>query len=312
MNPVHRLVWLGFVLSVGLDSAAQAPTPPSAAPSLVSHVLPTYPQIAQSARVQGLVEIGATIESDGRVAPAVRVNRSIPLLDQAAIDAIRQWRFAPSDTSAKVTVTVRFVLNDPFRYPRPATYSRPLPPWIPGNLAFVYLYQCRRTSVEIDSIAQSVTNTRGYPPTARRFAFGFDVEQASEVFITLVGAGLFDASLEVTRKPYDGSTWQEAAPVEPGLQQAGDRIIVTVSAETPVVDVQGARQIQWFGGDQPTLYATHTLRVRRGDRWTQFTWNEPLGPRSAEHVKEFALAGKRIRALVKRNLTDARIRPDCL
>jgi len=102
------------------------------------------------------------------------------------------------------------------------------------------------------------------------------------------------------------------APINAEMTVGQRTEVVTVVARATMVDVQNARQIQWFGGDQPTLYTTHTLRVRRGDRWTQFTWNEPLGPRSAEHVKEFALAGKRIRALVKRNLTNARIRPDCL
>jgi len=54
-----------------------------------------YPSIAQSARVQGVVIVEATIGPDGKVSDA-RVLRSIPLLDQAALDAVRQWVFTPT------------------------------------------------------------------------------------------------------------------------------------------------------------------------------------------------------------------------
>ncbi|HET9833220.1 MAG TPA: energy transducer TonB, partial [Vicinamibacterales bacterium] len=58
---------------------------PIAPPRKVKDVRPVYPPIAQSARVQGVVIIEATIGPDGHVAEA-RVLRSIPLLDQAALD----------------------------------------------------------------------------------------------------------------------------------------------------------------------------------------------------------------------------------
>ena len=53
-------------------------------------VKPVYPAIAQSARVQGVVIIEATIGPDGTVQEA-KVLRSIPLLDAAALDAVKQW-----------------------------------------------------------------------------------------------------------------------------------------------------------------------------------------------------------------------------
>ena len=234
--------------------------------------------------------------------------RSIPLLDQAALDAIRQWRFTASpDKSTKVTVTVRFVLTDPFFYPRPATYRHDLPSWIPGNFAFVYKYACRRATEEIDSITRFVTNTKDRRAPALRFSFDFEGEQAAEVFVALVGAGFFDAGRE------GGRTWKEVPPVEAGIRQTGDEILVTVPAETPVVDVQNvAAQIQWFGGNQPEPRVHHVLRVRRADQWKEFSWNEPLDAKSSESERAFAAAGRRIRALVKKNLTDARMRSVCL
>ena len=64
-------------------------------PMKMRDVDPVYPPIAQAARVQGIVIIEATISADGRVMNA-RILRSMPLLDQAALDAVRQWEYTPT------------------------------------------------------------------------------------------------------------------------------------------------------------------------------------------------------------------------
>ena len=74
-----------------------------------------YPAIARSARVQGIVIIEATIDETGRVSDA-RLLKSIPLLDEAALAAVRQWAFTPTrlngkPTSVVMTVTVQFRLE---------------------------------------------------------------------------------------------------------------------------------------------------------------------------------------------------------
>jgi protein TonB len=84
-------------------------------PVKVRDVAPTYPQIAQAARVQGIVILEATIGADGQVLNA-RVLRSVPLLDQAALDAVQQWQFTPTllngvPVPVVMTVTVSFVLR---------------------------------------------------------------------------------------------------------------------------------------------------------------------------------------------------------
>ena len=76
---------------------------------------PVYPPIAQSARVQGIVIIEATLTPDGRVANA-RILRSVPLLDQAALDAVRTWEYTPTMLNGVavpviMTVTVTFTLS---------------------------------------------------------------------------------------------------------------------------------------------------------------------------------------------------------
>jgi len=85
------------------------------APTKTRNVQPIYPLIAQSARVQGVVIIEATIDPDGKVANT-RVLRSIPLLDQAALDAVRKWEFEPTRLNGVavpviMTVTVNFTLR---------------------------------------------------------------------------------------------------------------------------------------------------------------------------------------------------------
>ena len=82
------------------------------APTKIKDVKPVYPAIAQSARVGGVVTIEATIGPDGKVMEA-KVVRSIPLLDQAALDAVRQWEYTPAllngvPVSVLVTVTINF------------------------------------------------------------------------------------------------------------------------------------------------------------------------------------------------------------
>jgi len=64
-------------------------------PTKVKNVNPTYPPAAVSKKVQGQVWVEATIGADGKVKDA-KVVRSIPQLDQAALDAVRQWEFTPT------------------------------------------------------------------------------------------------------------------------------------------------------------------------------------------------------------------------
>jgi periplasmic protein TonB len=85
------------------------------APRKVRHATPVYPLIAQRARVQGLVIIDATIGPDGRVSET-RIRQGNPLLDQAALDAVRQWQFTPTllngvPVPVIMTVTVNFTLD---------------------------------------------------------------------------------------------------------------------------------------------------------------------------------------------------------
>lgn len=127
--PVGDRSGTGFV-PAGVVSGDPLPAPPAPAatrkepvrvgsdirpPHKVSGVSPRYPTIAQASRVQGVVILEAVIGEDGTV-QHVRVLRSQPLLQDAAVEAVRQWRFTPTLLNGQpvpvvMTVTVAFTLD---------------------------------------------------------------------------------------------------------------------------------------------------------------------------------------------------------
>ena len=84
-------------------------------PRKIHDAHPIYPEIARAARKEGTVILEAVLDPTGRVTQ-LRVIRSVPLLDQAALDAVGQWRYTPSlyggrPVSVLMTITVRFTLQ---------------------------------------------------------------------------------------------------------------------------------------------------------------------------------------------------------
>jgi protein TonB len=84
-------------------------------PEVITKVNPVYPEMAREANVDGTVMIQALVGKDGKVHD-VRVVKSIPLLDKAADEAVRQWIFKPALANNKpvavwVGVPVRFSLH---------------------------------------------------------------------------------------------------------------------------------------------------------------------------------------------------------
>jgi protein TonB len=82
----------------------------------LSGVAPQYPMIAKSARVQGAVVLAASISKTGRI-ENLRVVSGPPMLQSAALDAVRSWRYNPyllngESVAVDTTVTVVFHLGD--------------------------------------------------------------------------------------------------------------------------------------------------------------------------------------------------------
>lgn len=85
-------------------------------PTKVKDVKPVYPVAAQTARVQGVVIVETLIDEAGNVANA-RVLRSIPPLDDAALESVSKWQFSPTEINGRpvavlVTITVNFTLME--------------------------------------------------------------------------------------------------------------------------------------------------------------------------------------------------------
>jgi protein TonB len=101
------------------------------APSKLNNVAPVYPSMAKQARVEGTVILEATINPQGRVTE-VKVLRGIPLLDNSAMDAVKQWHYSPTllngtPVPVVMTVTVNFRLNGDGRSSAPAVKAAPAP-----------------------------------------------------------------------------------------------------------------------------------------------------------------------------------------
>jgi protein TonB len=114
----------GGVVGGVVGGLPDAPPPPQQAirvggqikePKKLKDIKPVYPDIAKQARVQGVVILECTISPQGKVSD-VKVLRGIPLLDQAAIDAVKQWVYTPTllngvPVPVIMTVTVNFKLS---------------------------------------------------------------------------------------------------------------------------------------------------------------------------------------------------------
>jgi len=115
---------------VGGVSVAEIPGPPPPepprapirvggklqAPTLIHQVSPVYPSVATAAGVEGTVILEAIIDEEGRVED-LKVLRSSGVLDRAALEAVRQWRYEPLLLNGRpekfiLTVVVSFSLSD--------------------------------------------------------------------------------------------------------------------------------------------------------------------------------------------------------
>jgi protein TonB len=71
-------------------------------------VEPIYPPPARARRLEGTVVLDAVILKDGTVSEVTVVKSGTPMFDKAARDALRQWRFTPSDRDVIMSLTVHF------------------------------------------------------------------------------------------------------------------------------------------------------------------------------------------------------------
>jgi len=118
----------------GLGAAGQADGPGTdeiysvggdvLAPKLVRRVEPNYSEAARRERIEGAVIVHGVVTTSGNVIDIKVLKAVHPLVDEAAIEAVRLWRYSPATKNGKpvachLTVTCTFALNSPTPKPRP-------------------------------------------------------------------------------------------------------------------------------------------------------------------------------------------------
>jgi protein TonB len=73
---------------------------------------PNYPPEAAAAGVHGTVIIQANVSPDGKIQDAHVVRSVSPALDQAALDAVKQWEYEPTGLPAAVSLTINISFNN--------------------------------------------------------------------------------------------------------------------------------------------------------------------------------------------------------
>lgn len=128
-----RLTLLALIAITSPPSRAQDPEPPKetpAAPSvsrillggtavaakLLNRVQPIYPPLARQTRISGTVRLHAIIGFDGAI-KSLEVVSGHPLLQQASLEAVRQWRYEPTKLNGEsveidTTIDIIFSLNE--------------------------------------------------------------------------------------------------------------------------------------------------------------------------------------------------------
>jgi protein TonB len=115
---------LGGVIG-GMGTAPPPPRPKQTGPlrvggnvqaaRIINRIQPVYPPLARQTRISGVVRLHAVISKDGTI-KELEVQAGHPLLQQAALDAVRQWRYQPTllngePVEVDTTIDVIFSLN---------------------------------------------------------------------------------------------------------------------------------------------------------------------------------------------------------
>jgi TonB family protein len=109
--------YLFLILEPAGVGRKKAPGDSALSPTLISKVNPTYPEEARKKKITGIVRVEALIRKDGTIGEVKVLESPDESLSEAAVQAVRQWRYKPPVDAAGVphdiryTVTIRFVLN---------------------------------------------------------------------------------------------------------------------------------------------------------------------------------------------------------
>lgn len=84
-------------------------------PKVVEKVNPVYPEEARAEKVQGVVVLDVTVDTGGGPSDVKVTKDPDPRLSQAAVDAVKQWRFEPARTAKGDPVAVVYTVTVAFK-----------------------------------------------------------------------------------------------------------------------------------------------------------------------------------------------------
>jgi TonB family protein len=192
---------------------------------LLKKVEPIYPELAKRARVQGKVVLMVTVDEQGYVSDA-RVMEGHPLLNDAAVSAVKKWRYSPTLLNGApvpviATVTIVFNLAE-----APSTLSFVPPTYVPPPQENPYEYGLPGTVPQFMNIVHQdplfgavlivVSPMVGVSPSERFFPpqFAFDIERLHDLMKA--------AGWESVQQPTGGFTTGAGSVYSFVLNEAGE------------------------------------------------------------------------------------------
>ena len=123
----RALLWIPLMVLASLVaafvSAGEVKGPPKhragdpgvTEPAVIHQESPVYPEEARKEKIQGVVELEVVVEADGSVGDITVLEDPDPSLSQAAVEAVRQWRYEPARLEDGTVVAVYMHLTVNFR-----------------------------------------------------------------------------------------------------------------------------------------------------------------------------------------------------
>ena len=250
--------------STGAPSRVSGPARGPAAPGVIREpvkikdVRPRYPPDAQRARISGMVLLEAVIDRRGKV-DDIRVLRSVPELDRAAVEAVSQWEYSPTLLDGVaipviMTITVTFSLDS--ARPQMGTPVAAWPSQPAGAVRPGFGRGVTAPTIVIEQDDKSLTIKRNFGEGSDEIKYRFDGRESRN---KLPGTGGAVDNVYTFTSGWDGAKlvshirWQ-------GPQGARERT-ETISIDNDVLTIQTIRPAA-PGGGEPFVQTNVFLRKK--------------------------------------------------
>jgi TonB family protein len=101
------VILLCIVLSLPRAPSAHAQEEAVGARKVINRVVPQYPQLARSMRIEGTVKLLAVVAPNGRPT-STRVMGGHPIFAKAAVDAVEKWKWTPAPEETREVLEMHF------------------------------------------------------------------------------------------------------------------------------------------------------------------------------------------------------------